>query len=76
MLREANVRDSELAEIHTKLQERTTSQMVSYLQLAWLNLQQSSSGNREFIQQLHSHQERTNYLQTLNDRVRVLRNDG
>jgi hypothetical protein len=73
LLREANVQDSELSEIHTKLNERTTSQIVSYLQLAWINLQQSSIANREFMQQLDSHQERTEYAKLLNDRVSDLR---
>jgi hypothetical protein len=73
LLREANVQDSELSEIHTKLNERTTSQIVSYLQLAWINLHHSSIANREFIKQLDSHQERTVYAQLLSDRVSDLR---
>lgn len=73
LLREANVRDCEVAEIHLKLKQRTTSQIVSYLQLAWLNLQQHSIADQEFVQQLQSHRERSNFMHTLDDRVRSLR---
>jgi hypothetical protein len=73
LLREVNVQDSELSDIHTKLNERTTSQIVSYLQLAWLNLQQSSIANSEFMQQLDSHRERTEYAKLLDARVSDMR---
>ncbi len=76
LLREANVVDSELHGIHTKLKERTTSQMISYLHLAWINLQQSSIENNGFMQQLQAHRQRTNYVQLSEDRVLELQNDG
>lgn len=73
LLREANVTDSEVSGIRQKLKERTTSQILSYLQLAWLNLQQHSIADQEFVQQLQSHRDRRNFMQLLDDRVRCLR---
>ena len=73
LLIEANVRGSDTSEIEMKLNERTRSQIISYLQLSLLNLQQSSTANGEFMQQLHQHQERASYTALLRDRVLNLR---
>jgi hypothetical protein len=73
MLLEANVRGSNTSEIEMKLNERTRSQIISYLQLSLLNLQQSTTADSEFMQQLHMHQERASYTTLLRDRVLNLR---
>jgi hypothetical protein len=73
LLLEANVRGSDTSEIEMKLNERTRSQIISYLQLSLLNLQQSSTANGEFMQQLHLHQERASYTTLLRTRVLDLR---
>jgi hypothetical protein len=74
-LRDANIHDTDSCKIHEKLQQRTCSQMHSYLQLILIRLQQTHVSGNDYVQQLHSHQERDEFAQVLKSRVQNLQTD-
>jgi hypothetical protein len=75
-LRSANVADSDSKTIETKLQERTSSQIVSYLQLALIKLRQTSVAASEFSTQMQAQRERVSFGQFLEEQVADMRNNS
>ena len=74
LLRDANVVDTEVSDIKKKLQERTTAQMLSYLQLVYINLHHESIIDRSFFEQMDAHGKRNEYLELLGTRACILKN--
>ena len=70
----ANITDTDSKNIETKLQERTSSQIVSYLQLALIKLKQTSVAAREFSAQMHAQKERIVFGEALERQVAAMRN--
>jgi hypothetical protein len=65
----ANVKANEIDCIKTKLQERTSSSIVSYLQLALIKLQKTSVAASDFSSRMTAQQERTAYGAFLEERL-------
>lgn len=74
-LRSANIRDSDPDDVQGKLNERTTSNIVSYLQLGFLKLQHSALAAQAVEQQIAAHLDRTAYAAVLQQRTAALRRD-
>lgn len=72
-LRQADIRDTEVDGIKTKLQERTSCSIVSYLQLALIKLHKNSVQAKEFSHRMQAEQERTAFAAELERRVSDLR---
>lgn len=68
-LRKADVKDTEVDGIKTKLQERTSCSIVSYLQLALIKLHKNSVQAKEFSHRMRAEQERTAFAAELERRV-------
>ena len=73
-LRSVNVTDTDAENIERKLKERTTSQIVSYLQLALIKLRRTSVAAREFSTQMNAQRERTEFGEFLQQQVDTMRN--
>ena len=71
-LRHANIAESETEVIQTKLQERTSSQIVSYLQLALIKLKQTSVAAHQFAAQMQAQEERSTFGAVLKQHVQGL----
>jgi hypothetical protein len=72
-LRTANITDTDPKNIRTKLQERTSSQIISYLQLGLLKLQQTSVAAREFSTRMRAQKERTSFGAVLEEQLKAMR---
>lgn len=68
-LRKADINDTKVDSIKTKLQERTTCSIVSYLQLALIKLHRTSVQSQEFSNRMKAEQERTTFAAELERRV-------
>ena len=68
-LRKADVKDTEVDGIKTKLQDRTSCSIVSYLQLALIKLHKNSVQAKEFSHRMRAEQERTAFAAELERRV-------
>lgn len=71
----ANVKANEIDCIKTKLQERTSSSIVSYLQLSLIKLQKDNVATSNFSSRMTAQQERTAFGTYLEQRVQDLRNN-
>jgi len=74
-LRDANIHDTDTCTIHEKLQQRTCSQMQSYLQLVLIRLQKMHISGNDYVKQLSTHQQRVEFSQVLKSRVQHLHTD-
>jgi len=72
-LRSANVTDTDVETIEKKLQERTSSQITSYLQLALIKLRYTNVAARESATQMQAQKERISFAQALEERVNAMR---
>jgi hypothetical protein len=72
-LKGANVIDTEPTCIEKKLQERTSSQIVSYLQLALIKLRHNSVAARDFSTKMTAHTERISFGALLRQHVHDLK---
>jgi hypothetical protein len=68
-LRTVDIKDTEVGCIKTKLQERTSCSIVSYLQLVLIKLQKTSVQAQEFSHRMRAEQERTAFATELERRV-------
>ena len=66
-LRNANIRDNDIDSVRTKLQERLTSNVLSYLQLCIMKLSPNLSVNASDGWQAHDR--RNQYMAVLNESV-------
>jgi hypothetical protein len=73
-LKGANVIETEPTCIEKKLQERTSSQIVSYLQLALIKLRHHSVAARDFSEKMTAHKERSAFGAVLHQHVNDLKN--
>ena len=73
-LRAANITDKDEKSIEKKLQERTVSSILSYMQLSLIKLTSKTVAARDFSNQMQAQTERAGFGQVLADRVRALRN--
>ena len=73
-LRAANITDKDEKSIEKKLQERTVSSILSYMQLSLIKLTSKTVAARDFSNQMQAQTERASFGQVLADRVRALRN--
>jgi hypothetical protein len=74
-LRNANIHDTETAQIHEKLQQRTCSQMQSYLQLCLIRLRKMHISGNGYIEQLIAQQQRDEFAKGLKARVQHVQSD-
>ena len=70
----ANVIETEPTCIEKKLQERTSSQIVSYLQLALIKLRHNSVAASDFSAKMTAHKERSAFGAMLRQHVEHLKN--
>jgi len=73
-LRKAEIKDTEVDSIKTKLQERTSCSIVSYLQLALIKLHRTSVQAQEFSNRMQAERERSAFAAELEQRLSDLRN--
>jgi hypothetical protein len=74
-LRNTNIHDTETAQIHEKLQQRTCSQMQSYLQLCLIRLRKMHISGNGYIEQLIAQQQRDEFAKGLKARVQHVQSD-
>jgi hypothetical protein len=72
-LRNANIIETEPCIIKAKLKERTSSQIVSYLQLALIKLRQTSVAASEFSSKIKAQQERSAFGAVLEQHVQEMK---
>jgi len=72
-LRDAHIHDTETAQIHEKLQQRTCSQMQSYLQLCLIRLRKMHISGNGYVEQINAQQQRDQFTQVLTARVQHVR---
>jgi hypothetical protein len=65
----ANVKDSDLESIERKLQERTSSSILSYLQLSLIKLQNTTVAANAFASRIAAQNERAEFGAVLQQRV-------
>jgi|LauGreDrversion4_2_1035121.scaffolds.fasta_scaffold94840_2 hypothetical protein len=65
----ANITETDSHVINTKLQERTSSQIASYLHLILIKLRQPNIAARHFSEQIGAQRERLEFGATLQRRV-------
>ena len=66
-LRVANALDDNVNSINQKLQERTISNIVSYLQIMLLKLNESHTRSQKTIETIQTHDDLTQYTTFLSD---------
>lgn len=66
-LRDANIKDTDVSSITTKLKERMSANIISYLQLSILKIRPTTSTHNH--RQLDTHEARTMYSSSLSERV-------
>jgi hypothetical protein len=66
-LRDANIKDIDEISVATKLQERLSANIISYLQLTVLKIKHNTSMHQH--KQLETHQARTEYASSLSERL-------
>lgn len=69
-LRSANIKDNDVTMVSTKLQERLSSNIVSYLQLCILKLRPGI--DTDVHNMLRTHSARHEYTEKLEDRVQAM----
>ena len=72
-LRDAHIHDTETAQIHEKLQQRTCSQMQSYLQLCLIRLRKMHISGNGYVEQINAQQQRDEFTKVLAARVQHVR---
>ncbi len=65
----ANVKDGDLESIERKLQERTSSSILSYLQLSLIKLQNTTVAANAFASRIAAQNERAEFAAVLQRRV-------
>lgn len=65
----ANIKDSDVTSIQQKLQERTSTSILSYLQLALIKLQQTRIAADAFASRIAAQEERAAFGAVLQQRV-------
>lgn len=72
-IRTINVLDKDINEVNKKLQERTVSNILSYLQLMLLKLDQRSIRSTKMLQKINQHDSLVEYTSFLSDSASVIR---
>lgn len=68
----ANIQDHDIQSIQTKLDERTSSQVISYMQLVSMKLRHVKTMSSEFMKHVQAHQERVSFTDFLQHRTAAI----